>query len=303
MNILLAGASGLVGQSLVSALKNHHQITVLGRDKTHLNKVFADTVQYLDWDELNACDANSFDLVYNLSGQSIGNKRWSPEVKANIISSRTQTNHKLIQWIIKYHAKPRYFCANAIGIYGLQQTGDLATYDEDSVIAYDKPRDFLQEVGVRWEQSLNPALDYGLKVTTTRFGVVLKKDEGFLKKLALSFKLGAGSVIGSGEQILSWIHHEDLTRAVQFLVNSDSSGAYNLSAPHPCTQAEFARAFAQALHRPLFLKTPAFVMNLLFGEMGESLINQGQRVYPKRLIDAGFHFNYPDILQALTHIY
>lgn len=303
MKILIAGATGLIGTSLVEAFQNRYEITVLGRDHHKIKSLFEDKVHSLTWDELTSADANQFDLVYNLCGQNIGNKRWSPQVKQEIINSRTDSNHRLIDWLISQDAHPQYFSASAIGIYGLQSPDDASSFNEDTVIEHPQPRDFLMEVGMQWEQSLQRAIDYGLSVTMTRFGVVLKHNEGFLKKLAPSFYCGLGSIIGTGNQMISWIHIDDLIDAVDFLIKHNSSGPYNISSPHPVAQKQFAKAFAQTLHRPLFLKTPTWVMRTMFGEMGECLINQGARVYPKRLIELGFKFDYPDIDTALNNLY
>ncbi|BCA94825.1 hypothetical protein TUM19329_11860 [Legionella antarctica] len=204
---------------------------------------------------------------------------------------------------MKQNAKPHIYCANAVGIYGLQNNGDPTVFDEDTDIDFSHPKDFLSEVGIRWQQALKDAEDAGLAVTTTRFGVVLKKGKGFLGKLYPSYICGLGSVIGDGRQILSWVDSRDLVNAYRFLLaHPHLTGPVNITSPNPCMQKDFAKAFAQSLHRPLLLKTPAFVMRLLFGEMGEYLINSGQRVVPKRLLEAGFKFQSNDIKEALEHL-
>jgi uncharacterized protein (TIGR01777 family) len=193
-------------------------------------------------------------------------------------------------------------CANAVGIYGLQQRDDLTSFDEDSVIDYHTPRDFLNEIGIRWQMALQPAIDYGMPVTSTRFGVVLQKGQGMLQKLLPSFTLGLGSIIGDGQQTLSWIHIEDVVAGIQFLLrNPTLTGAVNLTAPNPVSQLQFARVLAKCLHRPLFLHLPARVIHWIFGEMGDCLLLQGQRVLPKRLLAAGYTFKYPDLVSALQH--
>ncbi|CEG58429.1 TIGR01777 family oxidoreductase [Legionella fallonii] len=302
MNILIAGASGLIGQELIHGMYHEHQFTVLGRHKDSLRQVFHNGIISVSWDELNTLDAKQFDAVINLCGVNIAAARWSPKVKDEIINSRTKTTRTLVQWILQQKAKPHIYCANAVGIYGLQELNDSTVLDEYSVIDYSHPKDFLSEVGIRWQQPLKEAEDAGLAVTTTHFGVVLKKGMGFLGKLYPSFICGLGSVIGDGRQILSWVHSEDLVSAYRFLLEHPNVvGAVNITSPNPCTQKEFAKAFAQSLHRPLLLKTPAFIIRSLFGEMGECLINRGQRVVPKRLLEAGFSFKWADIHKALEH--
>ena len=301
MNLLIAGASGLIGQELVLSLFKEHQITVLGRTKNKLSTLFPKEVTYVTWDKLEHLNATTFDAVINLSGSNIAASRWSPKVKAELIHSRVNTSQTLIRWLVKNQAKPHFYCANAVGIYGLQADGAEQAFTEDSVIDLVHPVDFLSEIGIRWQEALDEADKAGLAVTTTRFGVVLKKRKGFLGKLYPSFICGLGSVIGSGRHYLSWVDSEDLVDAYRFLLNHPQmTGPVNITAPNPCTQKEFAKAYAKSLHRPMLLTTPAFVIRLLFGEMGESLINHGQKVIPKRLLEAGFIFKKATIEEALN---
>ena len=302
MNVLIAGASGFIGQKLVMALQPNHSITVLGRDRASLNHHFSQSVNCMTWDSLPDLDAKPFDAVINLCGYNIAAARWSNHVKKQIINSRVNTTATLVDWAIKNHAKPHFLCANAVGIYGIQGNDDNEELDEDTPIDFENPRDFLSEIGIRWQQVVQPAIDYGMNVTTTRFGVVLGKGEGILKKLSLSFYMGLGSIIGDGKQIMSWVDIDDVVGAILFLLNKpELTGAFNITSPHPVSQAEFARALASTMHRPLFLKMPSIVVRLLFGEMGECLLLKGQRVLPSRLIEYGYQFHYPELADALRH--
>jgi uncharacterized protein (TIGR01777 family) len=302
MNILIAGASGFIGTVLVNQLSHHHKITVLGRKLEKLDRVFSKDINQFTWSNLTNQDATQFDLIINLSGSSVGAQRWSSSVKKELIESRTLTNQQLIEWLIRQKAKPRFFCANAIGIYGAQELSQNV-FDEDSPLPLSSD-DFLQQIGLAWEQSLQIATDAGIPVTTLRFGVVLKQGEGMLKKLELPFRLGLGSIVGSGQQMLSWIHYKDLVRAINFLIeHPDVIGAVNITAPYPITQQEFAKELAKALKRPLFIKTPGWFIKTLFGEMGDYLLLKGQKVLPKRLTELEFKFSYPKIETALTEEY
>ena len=186
----------------------------------------------------------------------------------------------------------------------MQDNADKAALDEDSPIDFEHPRDFMSEIGIRWQQAMQPAIDYGLNVVSTRFGVVIGYGEGILKKLSPSFYMGFGSVIGDGNQMMSWVHIDDVVGAIIFLLNKpDLKGVFNLTSPHPVSQAEFARALATTMHRPLLLKMPAFVIRVLFGEMGDCLLLKGQRVVPNRLIKLGYEFRYPNLVDALRHEY
>lgn len=302
MNILIAGASGFIGQALVKSLQLNHHITILGRNKKTLQQAFSNTTTCYTWNELSLLDAKPFDAIINLCGVNIAASRWNDAVKKQLIDSRVNTSTLLINWLIKHQAKPHFICANAVGIYGLQSNIDQTAFDEDSFINTNNPPDFLSEIGVRWQQALQPAIDYGLSVTTTRFGVVLQKNQGMLKKLLPSFYIGLGAIIGDGRQSLSWIHINDVIGAVTFLLNKpELTGAFNLTSPNPVNQKEFSQALARCLHRPLFCKIPAFFIRLIFGEMGECLLLKGQRVVPKRLLEVGYEFQYPKLTQALQH--
>lgn len=304
MKILIAGASGFIGRELIDALKNDHQLTALGRDAKRLRSLFPASVAVAGWSELDNLSASSFDAVINLSGHNIGASRWNETVKQQIIDSRVESTKTLIHWIKHQQVSPHFYCANAVGIYGLQEHGDPRAFDEDSPINEQHPRDYLQDVGVRWQRALDGAYEINLPVTITRFGVVLKRGEGMLKQLNFSFNLGLGSILGDGTQMISWVHAADVVNALRFLLAHPAlHGAINVVAPNPVTQAEFAHALAKAMHRPLFLKMPDIAIKLLFGEMGETLVLKGQRVLPKRLLQAGFNFQFPDITRALHQEY
>jgi uncharacterized protein (TIGR01777 family) len=304
LNLLIAGASGFIGQKLVRSLQADHAVTVLGRDLAKLKRYFSKPVKIVTWESLPTLNAMTYDAVINLSGYNIAASRWTERVKVQIMKSRVQTTSTLVDWVIKQNAKPHLMCANAVGIYGMQDNRDNAELDENSPIDFEHPCDWMSEIGVRWQQALQPAIDSGLNVTTTRFGVVLGQDDGILKKLRPSFYMGFGSVIGDGAQMMSWVDIDDVVGAIIFLLNKpELTGAFNLTSPYPVSQAEFARALATTMHRPLLLKIPAFVIRMLLGEMGECLLLKGQRVLPNRLVKAGYQFRYPDLMDALRHEY
>lgn len=302
MNILIAGASGFIGRALVNALKTKHKLTVLGRNLSTLQLFFASPIQCITWDELSTLKASPFDAVINLSGQNIAASRWTPAVKKKLIDSRVETNTRLSHWLIEQKATPHFISANAVGIYGLQDNGDNKSFDEDSEIDVVHPKDFLSKIGILWQAALQPAIDNGIKVTTVRFGVVLKRDEGMLEKLTLSFSVGLGAILGDGRQIISWVHIDDVVGAISFLLEKpELTGIFNITSPNPVSQSEFAHTLAQIMRRPLFLKMPGFVVNALFGEMGACLLLKGQRVLPKRLHNEGYQFIHPNLVDALSY--
>lgn len=304
MNILIAGASGFIGRELTNVLSKKHQISVLGREMNRLKKYFPETVKKFTWENLSNHDAKQFDIIINLSGYNLGAKRWTKNVKKELIESRTLTNKKLIDWLLKYEAFPHYFCANAVGIYGAYDSNPISFDDDSAIYNEEKTNDFFKKIGLVWQQSLQPAIDKGIKVTTLRFGVVLKKGEGMLKKLELPFSLGLGSIFGSGQQMISWIHYMDLINAVSFLLeNLSITGAINITSPHPVSQKKFATDFSAVLKRPLFLTIPAFFIKMVLGEMGDYLILKGQSVIPKKLLQLNFTFKYPTLASALKEEY
>lgn len=302
MNLLIAGASGFIGRQFIAALGNNYQVTVLGRNEKHLRALFPTAHAVATWDTLPSFNAQQYDAVINLCGHNIGASRWTEDVKKDIIQSRVTTTTTLVNWLIGAQSfKTHFYAANAVGIYGAQPLGDTTLLDEDTVIDYYQPKDYLSEIGIRWEQALDGAKQVGIPVTITRFGVVLKKDEGMLKKLYPAFYMGMGSVIGDGQQIISWVHYRDVVGALLFLLDHpDCTGVFNITAPNPVSQREFAQTMARVMKRPLLLTMPAFMVRLLFGEMGEALLLSGQRVVPKRLVKADYQFQLPKLEDALV---
>lgn len=306
MKIVVCGATGFIGRYLIPALLNEqHQILVIGRNTEKAKSIFKQTVDYLNWEQLDQASPDTFDAIINLAGEIISDHRWTPSVKQKIIQSRVESTKKIISWCLKSkNKKPHIYNASAIGIYGLQNTQDdlPAPFTEAHDISLTNPSDFLSEVGQAWESAATPAIKSGFPVTFMRFGVVLKRNEGILKKLEIPFTFGLGSILGNGNQAFTWIDIDDLIRAILFLLNHpDITGAVNLCSPHCVSQKEFAKTLADVMHRPLFLKMPASMIKILFGQMGDELLLSGQHVYPERLQQLGFEFLYPDLNSALMH--
>lgn len=306
MNIIVCGASGFVGRNLIPALLDeHHQILVIGRDINKVKNIFKNTVSYLNWDELESISPDEFDAIINLSGENIANNRWTPRIKKQIKESRVNSTKKLVSWCLKSkNKKPHLYNASAIGIYGLQPTQNILPepMTEANKIPFGQPSDFLSEIGQAWESAADPLINAGCAVTFMRFGVVLKRNEGILKKLELPFSFGMGSILGDGNQAFTWIDIDDLVKAILFLLKHPNiTGAVNICSPACVSQKEFAKTIAGIIHRPLFLKMPKSMIKLIFGQMGDELLLGGQHVYPERLKQLGFQFSYPDIHSALEH--
>lgn len=309
---IIAGATGFIGQHIVREwLANNYKVYVIGRSVDKIKAVFDNTVSAWQWDDLSAENAAVFreaELVLNLAGASIGDARWTEKRKKEILSSRITTTHKLADFCAKLGKQsPPLFNASAIGVYGLQasQPQELPlALDENTEIDFYHSTDFLAKVARSWELAAQVAQTAGVRVVWLRFGVVLAKEGGVLPRLRLPFQFFMGGKIGSGQQPFSWITLTDLMAAIEFLVQQNAvSGVFNLVAPGCVSQQQFAVALGKVLKRPSIIKTPAFALRLVFGEMANELLLTGQHVVPKRLLELGFKFQYPTIAEALEHIY
>ncbi len=305
MNIVVAGGTGFIGSHLIPILlKDAHQVTLITRNQEKGRQVFKDTVEVLTWDQLDQKDPSEFHAAINLAGQNIGDHYWTQNIKDQILNSRVSTTEKLVNWCRKTQSAFYLYNASAIGVYGLQQTqtqGLPPKITEETSIPWGAPTDFLSKVGQAWEQAASKTENPNVHVILMRFAPVLKKNEGMMKKLMPAFKLGLGGVLGSGNQPFTWIHLEDLIRAIQFLlIHPELTGAINLCAPECVSQKTFAKTLAKTLHRPAFMKTPAWLLRPILGEMADELLLSGQNVYPERLLKTGFEFLYPDLHSALS---
>jgi hypothetical protein len=178
--------------------------------------------------------------------------------------------------------------AGPTGIYG--DRGDEVLTEESEL-----GTGFLAEVGRAWEAAAQPARDAGIRVVSLRQGIVLSKEGGAIERLLLPFKLGLGGRVGSGKQWWSWIGLDDVVGAYRFALESTLAGPVNVVSPNPATNTQLVKALGRALHRPTVFPLPAFAVRTAFGEMGQELLLDGQRVLPARLLDAGFTFEYPDL--------
>lgn len=297
-HILIAGASGFVGTHLVRHfLDLHWHVTGLGTSGSHpaqtlerFEWVSADTTQPGSWQDHVA----KADVIINLTGKSIF-KRWTKPYKQAIYDSRVQTTRHLVAAMVP--DKPVHFLStSAAGIYGDAGEQELT---EDAAPG----SDFLAGVCKDWERAALTAKEKaGAVVRIMRFGVVLG-DGGALSVMSPAFKWFAGGPLGSGYQWFSWIHINDLVKAMDFLIQTpDSRGIYNMVGPKPVRQRDFAKALGKALNRPALMPAPGFVVRLIMGELGASLLNS-QKVVPKALTDAGFVFDYSDVQSAFAEIF
>lgn len=302
--VLVTGATGFVGRHLVDALLGGgHDVIALTRQPEQAARSFGGGARCIaSMDELDP--ATQVEVVLNLAGARILGPRWSGKRKEVLRRSRVKLTGRVVEWIARAEHKPFLFLsASAIGYYGIQKIGDQAALDES---APPQPM-FMSDLCREWEEAAGGAAQYGVQVECMRFGLVLGKG-GALPMMLLPIRLGLGGRLGSGRQWLSWIHVEDLVRAVAhrwrqaLLVNGGGQrGATNFTAPECVTQEEFSRTAARIWHRPAFLPTPGWPMRLALGEQADLLL-EGQRVVPARLEREGFVFRYPGLAQALQSL-
>ncbi|MEH1770460.1 thylakoid membrane protein ThyD [Nostoc sp.] len=304
MKVAITGATGFVGNLLVQRLHAQgHKIVVLTRNTTFAQKVFPseafpniEIVAYTpnasgSWQNVIA----SCDGVVNLAGEPIGEGRWTPERKQEILNSRKLGTQKIVEAIANANPKPKVLInASAIGYYG---TSETATFDETSLSG----NDFLAQVSQAWEAEATKVKDSGVRLVILRFGIVLGNG-GALGKMIPPFKLFAGGPIGSGRQWFSWIHVDDLVNLIlQALSKSEIEGIYNATAPNPVRMADLSQTLGQVMNRPSWLPVPGFAIEALLGD-GAIVVLEGQQVIPKRTVETGFEYKYPNLQSALTQI-
>ncbi|MGI1945174.1 TIGR01777 family oxidoreductase [Shewanella glacialipiscicola] len=294
MNILITGASGFIGRQLVERLAPHHQLTLVTRSVSQTQKVLGHQHHYLtSLDELS--HLNHIDAIVNLAGEPIVAKRWSKAQKQRICDSRWDITAKLTQ-LIKQSANPPkvMVSGSAVGYYGRH---DDQLLDETSAAHAEFSHDICQ----KWEKAAQEASSEQTRVCIIRTGIVLGKG-GALDKMLPPFKLGLGGPIGHGRQGMSWIHVSDLVSLIQFLLTQEHcQGVFNATAPHPVSNAVFAKALGKALNRPALITTPPLALQLAMGEMSQ-LLTEGQFVIPKHALEAGFKFQFNELEPALMDV-
>jgi len=299
MKVLITGGTGFVGSQLTSRLiQDKNEVTILtrsrqGREKTSpgVSYLQGDPTQKGSWQEA----IKDHDTIINLAGASIFSK-WTDEHKKAIRESRVSTTQNIVEGIPSDPSKKiTLFSTSAVGYYGF-------CGDEERTEDSPPGNDFLARIAVEWEGEALKAREKEARVVITRFGIVLGEKGGALSQMIPLFKKYIGGPIGSGKQWFSWIHIKDLAEAFAFLMkHPEISGPVNVCSPNPARNRDLAKALGKTLHRPSFFPAPGFMVKLVLGEFG-SVILEGQRVIPRRLLDAGFIFQYPNIEKALQSI-
>ena len=296
--ILISGASGLIGTSLIRASgANQISVTRLVR------KSRPESPQQICWSPqsspamADAAQLEGFDAVIHLSGANIGAHRWTAAYKREIVESRVQSTHALAQLLAGLKNPPRAFlCASATGIYG--NRGDEILTESSA-----PGSGFLAETCVQWEAAAQPAKDAGIRVVHLRFGAGLSLEGGALAKLLPIFRMGLGGKLGSGKQWMSWMSLPDVVSAIFHIIQeAQLSGPVNMVSPILVTNAEFTRTLANVLHRPAIFPVPAFALRIVVGEMADEAVLASTRVLPARLAETGFHFQHARLALALESL-
>lgn len=296
MKTIVSGSTGLIGSALVPFLKDRgFQVARLVRSPSDFPE------EQIRWDpERDAIDAGAlegFDAVVHLAGENVGQGRWTRAKKKRILESRVRGTTVLSEALASLETPPKVLvAASAVGFYGNRA---------DAVLTEEEPpgNDFLARVCVEWEGAARPASDKGVRVVNLRFGVVLSASGGALAKMRAPFKLGLGGVVGNGRQYLSWIALDDALGAVLHALKTHTlRGPVNAAAPAPVTNREFTKALGKALSRPAVVPLPAFAARIALGEMADALLLSSARAAPKKLLDSGFDFRYPNLEECLRNL-
>jgi hypothetical protein len=296
--ILITGGKGLVGTEIVRQLKDQgkHEVSILSRNP----KPNAEPKEYY-WDvergEIDS-DALKTDHIIHLAGAGVADKRWSAERKKEILDSRVDSTTLLFESVKEEQIPLQSFIsASAIGYYG---SGPMyLVFTENS----DPGDDFLAEVVTQWEQAISQFKEMGIRTAAIRIGIVLSAEGGALEKMVQPVKLGVGAPLGSGSQVMSWIHISDLAGLFVWAIDNESvSGPINAVSPHPVTNKEMTRMIARVLNKPMLLPAvPGFVLKMALGEMAE-IVLEGSHVSGEKLLSMGYKLQYPELQEALESL-
>jgi uncharacterized protein (TIGR01777 family) len=302
MRILVSGSTGLLGKSLIGTLERKgNEIGRLVRPQTGKGISTAGAGRTVAWDpvagQFDSAGAEGADALIHLAGASIADGRWNASRKALLRGSRIEATRDLMNSLSKLKQPPKTIvAASAVGYYG--NCGD-ETLTEASAPG----NDFLADLCRDWEAETARGAQFGARVVSLRFGIILASHGGALPRMAMPFKFGAGGKLGSGRQWMSWLLLREVDSIVEFaLATTGLAGPVNAVTPNPVQNAEFTQVLAKTLHRPALFPAPAFALRLALGEMADGLLLASQRVLPSKLESAGYRFQQPDLAIGLAEV-
>lgn len=299
MKILISGASGFIGQSLIPALQEQgNEIIAISRNSNEASKILPAAVSLIGWDnnELRAALGEA-DVVINLAGETIASPPWNKKKKTAILNSRVLAAQRLHHAISTINKKPSVFVqASAVGFYGHRSDMECSEVTPAG-------QGFLAEVCKKWELHVPDLEKLTERTITLRIGVVLGKYGGAFPELLKQSKRHLAGKLGSGEQWMSWIHIYDLVYAILFLINeAEANGVFNMVAPKPVRQKEFASEMKKAVGGGFQMPAPGFMLRLLLGEFGKEVLLSGQKVSASKLIRQGFMFRFKELEPAMENL-
>ena len=300
-SILITGGTGLIGSKLLDSIdKSVYNVYVLTRKKSYKEN----GVNYINWDPENSVlDISQIKNLYsviNLAGESIDGSRWTSNYKRKILDSRVNSTRLLFNKVKEMKELPKSFIsASATGFYEVNTDNPQAETDLPG-------NNFLSDVVQQWEKEILKFKSLGLRTTTFRIGLVLSKDGGVLKRLYPIFKFFLGVPIGSGKQMISWIHESDMIGLINMAIESNKlEGIYNAVAPETITNTEFTKSLLKSLNRfsyPSIIKAPSFIVRILFGEQSDLVLN-GLNISSEKIMQSNYKFKFTKLSSALNAIY
>ena len=292
LRIAITGATGMIGRQLTSTYgTNSNRLTLFARKPFQIHQAHKISLWNPDQRMIDAADLEGQDVVIHLAGKNIAAAHWSETHKRGVLESRVRSTELLCKTLTELKQPPKVLLsASAIGFYGNRPPEE--DLDETSPAG----EGFMSEVCQQWEAATKLAEDAGIRVVNLRTGLVMSPSGGTLAKMLPLFRLGLGGKIGSGEQVMSWIALEEIPSALLHIVQQPAlSGPVNLVSPNPVTNATFVKLLAKVLTRPAFFGLPTFGAKLAFGEMAEELLLSGARIVPRKLLESGYQFAFPEL--------
>ncbi len=301
MRVIISGATGFIGRTLCRELHGDYEIVALSRDSRRAAGIVGEHAKVVEWDARTASSwaryVEGAHAVINLAGENIAAGRWTRPKRDSILQSRTNSANAIVEAVRGARNKPAVFLQiSGVNYYGAR--GDEVLDEESPPGA-----GFLAEVSRRVETIAAKVEKAGVRHVIARAGMVLGREGGALPRFMTPFRFYLGGYTGSGSQWVSWVSLQDMIGALRFLMdNRDLKGVFNLASPNPVTMKQFSRTLGAVLHSPAWTVLPGFVARLAFGQMADEVLLTGQRATPKRLMEAGFQFRYPDLRTALDAI-